>query len=76
MADRLLQQLGVSVVVENKPGAAGRIGYEFAASKLVGAKFVGAKLIGAKLLGAKFLGSELHQPRIKCGIKQRFKHGL
>lgn len=31
LADRLSQQLGVSVVVENKPGAAGRIGYDFAA---------------------------------------------
>jgi tripartite-type tricarboxylate transporter receptor subunit TctC len=31
LADRLSQQLGVAVVVENKPGAAGRIGYEFAA---------------------------------------------
>ena len=31
LADRLSQQLGVSVVVDNKPGAAGRIGYEFAA---------------------------------------------
>lgn len=31
LADRLAQQLGVSVVVDNKPGAAGRIGYEFAA---------------------------------------------
>jgi tripartite-type tricarboxylate transporter receptor subunit TctC len=30
LADRLSQQLGVSVVVDNKPGAAGRIGYEFA----------------------------------------------
>ena len=31
LADRLSQQLGVAVVVDNKPGAAGRIGYEFAA---------------------------------------------
>lgn len=31
LAERLSQQLGVSVVVENKPGAAGRIGYDFAA---------------------------------------------
>lgn len=31
LADRLSQQPGVSVVVDNKPGAAGRIGYEFAA---------------------------------------------
>ena len=31
LADRLSQQLGVSVVVDNKPGAAGRIGYDFAA---------------------------------------------
>ncbi len=31
LADRLSRQLGVSVVVDNKPGAAGRIGYEFAA---------------------------------------------
>ncbi|WP_422036091.1 Bug family tripartite tricarboxylate transporter substrate binding protein [Reyranella sp.] len=31
LAERLSQKLGVSVVVENKPGAAGRIGYDFAA---------------------------------------------
>lgn len=52
LADRLSQQLGVAVIVDNKPGAAGRIGYEFAAK---------AAPDGNTLLaGTDSLGLQLH----------------